>query len=61
MAIMWEGYCAFAAVCPVIALISDVSYPTSDTSFSDVSSIVWFWGLADYLHVRFPLGFQSTH
>jgi len=39
MATMREGYCAFDAICIVIAPPKKVSYPINDTTSSDVSSI----------------------
>lgn len=56
MATMWEGCCAFYAVCPVITPRTNVLYPISDTSFSDISSIAWFWGLCRLFTCEVSIG-----
>lgn len=56
MATMWEGYCAFDAICTVINSVKKKkkSYYQCYIVLWCLIHEVWFWGLADYLHVRLP-------
>lgn len=57
MATMWEGHCAFDAICIVINSVlkkkKDLPYQWYIVLWCLVHK-VWFWGLADYLHMRLP-------